>query len=171
MKKFIILFCTLFLGIPTFAAEMKLLAKFPNAGFYYYYSPDFNVENYSKPVEITKSEDGNYTIFIYNREIPSDKFLYYDNEDNEKIEDDYSQLFSFILNGINAKPSYYIYRSPDYDDSEIERYICKFESNNLQVKYIYHPDLKRYIKQLEFNNGELGLASICNPEYKPGYDI
>lgn len=171
MKKNIVLFSLMLLALPAFSSEMKLLAKFPNAGFYYYYSPDFDIENFQKPKEITKSENGNYTIFIYDKVIPKEKFIYYDNEDHNLIEDNASQLFSFLMNGINNKPSYYAYRSPDYEDCDIEKCICKFNPNNWQIKYVYQPEQAKYIKQLEFNNGELGITSICNPEYVPGQDI
>ncbi len=171
MRKIIVVFGLILFALPTFSSEMKLLAKFPNAGFYYYYSPDFNVENFQKPNEITKSEEGNYSIFIYNKEIPKEKFIYYDNEDHNLIEDNGSELFSFLMNGINNKPSYYVYRSPDYEEDDVEKYICRFNPNNLQIKYIYQPEQAKYIKQLEFNNGELGITSICNPSYIPGQDI
>jgi len=171
MKKIFILFVLLFsVAVPVLATEMKLLAKYPKTGFYYYYSPDFKFKDFNKPVEIN-TPSGEYTMFVYTKQVNPASFT---QRHNYKIEDDFGYMFDMISVGIENQPLYYIRRQPNYIDdkpNDFKLEICQLKSDNTQIKYILDPVTNTLVKQLEFNNGELGIGSLCNPSYIPGQDI
>lgn len=177
MKKLLILFLflTLFLlvgcsnsvkSISQNIREQELLASFPNTGFYYYYDPNFDINTFKKPIEVTPAET-DYFIYIYDNPYNKEKFL---KDFETPIEDNGGFLFSMLKVGIENKPHYFIHRTID-DNNMVEMSICEFKPNDWQVKYMLNPETDKFVKQVIFNNGELNIASICNPSYVPFHDI
>lgn len=171
-KKVCVLMFCLLLVLPALADDIYLLAKFPNAGYYYFSASNIDIENFKMPEEVTKSEYDEYRLFVYDGAISPDEFIYYDRVENRNyIEDDSSQMFSFLLNGMKNHPTYYIYQSEDYEDIGVEKYICKFDKDNTQTRYIFDKTTNKYVKEKTFNYGELNLRNLCDPDYIPGYDV
>ena len=58
-----------------------------------------------------------------------------------------------------------------FQDGEDEVSICELKKDNWQIRYILNPKTNKFEKQVIFNNGKLGITSICNPNYIPFQDI
>ena len=168
MKKIFLLFiCFLSIYWCAFAnTQQKLLAAYPNQGIYYYYIPKFDINTFKKPKDVELFES-NYTIFIYDKEIPHSEFAH---RNKIKIENNSSGLFDMILTGIEKKPTHYVNRSVN-ENNDIEVSICKLKQDNWQIKYMLNPKTNKFEKQVVFNNGSYGITSICNPNYVPFQDI
>lgn len=158
-----------FACIPIFCTsnEHKLIASFPEQGIYYYFIPNFDINTFKKPQEIKESANGSYHIFVYNKDIPAKTFEY---NNGYKIQDSAGDLLEMISVAINNHPNYYIVKGlSDENNSEVS--LCEFKANNDQIKYLLNFDTGKFVKQLMFNNGQIGIGSICNPNYIPGRDI
>ena len=167
MKKIILIICLIFIGLLVFAnnSQQKMLASYSSQGIYYYYMPNFDIKTFKKPKDV-KLVNSNYIIFIYDKDFPSNNFLY---RDEIKIENDPSYLFEMILVGIKNEPTFFVSKTTKNGEDEVS--ICELKKDNWQVKYILNPKTKKFEKQVIFNNGKLGITSICNPNYVPFQDI
>ena len=169
MKKLIILTCLLiFICVHTLANnnQMKLLASYPSQGVYFYYMPNFNIDTFKRPPKI-QPVDSRYVIFIYDKDISAKNFAY---RNKIKIEDNPGYLYEMILIGIDNGPTHYINRTIN-QNSEAEVNVCKLKKDNWQTKYMLNPKTNKFEKQIIFNNGKLGVTSICNSNYVPFQDI
>ena len=169
MKKLITLFCLLSLALPVFAENTpKLIKHYKSAGIYYYYMPDFDIKTFKKPPEV-KAANFIYNIFIFDKNLTAKSFT---KRYNYNIEDDAGYYLDMMAIGIENSPTYFIhsYTAPKSPHNE-EVYICKLEKGNWQTKYILNPETSKFVKQVKFNNGSLGITSICNPDYIPFHDI
>lgn len=161
----------------------RLLHKYENQKIYYYYYKNFDPLKYEKPKEIETKEHEIYSIFIYDTNYLSDEFLgrniwneKYHGYDYIKIqEDNGGWMFEMILTGISHKPKYFIRGKNGCENSSYEGDcpdICEFSPNsNKQIKYTINPFTGKIVKQMEFDNGPIGLGNICYPDWVPGMDI
>lgn len=164
MKKLFVIVCLICFSMPVFAD--KILYSYPQQAFYYYYSENFDIKNFSKPEEIIPAYS-EYTLFVYDNIKPTDNFKYYGN--HFLMEDDPGFMFEMVMRGIENQPKFYV-KQYIGENNIPETYICSFDGQN-QTKYIYNSETKSFVKQLTFNNGAIDLLSICNPDYIPGQDI
>ena len=167
MRKIIISICLIFVCTLAFADnnQQKLLASYSSQGIYYYYMPNFDIKTFKKPKDV-KPVDSNYIIFIYAKDISSNNFSY---RDEIKIENDPGYLFEMMLVGIKNEPTFFVNKTTKNGEDEVS--ICELKKDNWQVKYILNPKTNKFEKQVIFNNGKLGITSICNPNYIPFQDI
>ena len=168
MKKLIIFISLLiFICISAFANNQhKLLASYPTQGIYYYYMPHFDINKFKKPNKV-KIVDSRYIIFIYNKNISANKFAY---RNKIKIKDSPEYLYDMVMSGIDNLPIYYVNRIIN-QNGEVEINLCEFKKDYWQIKYMLNPKTNKFEKQIIFNNGKLGVTSICNPNYVPFQDI
>lgn len=169
MKKIITLICLLIsVCVLVFANnnQNKLLASYSSQGIYYYYMPNFDIKTFTKPKEV-KSVDSRYVIFIYDKDLLTNNFAY---RNKIKIENDSGYLYDMILVGIDNEPTHYVNRTIN-QNGEVEVNVCEFKKDNWQTKYMLNPQSNKFEKQIIFNNGKLGVTSICNPNYVPFQDI
>lgn len=161
--------------------KSRLISSYPKQGFYYYYYEKFNPLEFEKPEEIIPVY-GTYSMFVYDENLPeshfdgisiwNEKIKAYDNY--MQIKDDGGYLFDMILVGLEFKPAYYVREHPNchngYNGKCLD--ICKFnKNNNKQIKYTLNPESGEIVKQMEFDNGEVSLGNLCNPDWIPGVDI
>lgn len=167
MKKIITIICFIFVCIFALANnnQQKMLASYSSQGIYYYYIPNFDIKTFKKPKDV-KPVNSNYIIFIYDKEISSNDFSY---RDEIKIENDPGFLFEMILIGIKNEPTFFVNKTTKNGEDEVS--ICELKKDNWQIRYILNPKTKKFEKQVIFNNGKLGITSICNPNYVPFQDI
>lgn len=186
MKKTIFLFCLialsgLFAGCGILTAnnnstievksqetksETVLLYSYPKNGIYYYYISAFDIDNFKKPAEV-KPANGIYNIFIYDKKISTAQLHHRDRYD---IEDDSGYLLDMLSVGVENNPIAYVHRDNDVS-GDVQVDVCIFESGNEQIRYLLNPETGKFVKQMRFNNGEIGILNICNPDYVPGQDI
>ena len=75
-----------------------------------------------------------------------------------------------VMSGIDNQPTYYVNRTIN-QNGEVEINLCEFKKDYWQIKYMLNPQTNKFEKQIIFNNGKLGVTSICNPNYVPFQDI
>lgn len=160
MKQILITLLLVIFCLPVLATQGKLIHSYSSIGVYYWYEPNFDVDSFKIPSEI-KPVDTMYTVYIYDQ-VKSPKA--FKNYLGRNIEDDASNMFAMYLMGLNNTPIGYIHR-----DSQ-ETIACTFKGNE-QTRYVMNPETNKLEKQMTFNNGDLGMISICNPNYLPWQDI
>ena len=168
MNKLIIIICLLITAcIFLFAkSPQMLLASYSTQGIYYYYIPHFDINKFKKPEEV-QMVDSRYIIFIYDKEISTNEFAY---RNKIKIENTPDFLYDMILIGIEKQPTHFINRTINQNGAT-EVNVCEFKKDDWQIKYMLNQQTNKFEKQIIFNNGKLGVTSICNPNYVPFQDI
>lgn len=146
--------------------ETVMLYSYPKNGIYYYYVSDFNIDTFKKPEEVKPAENTVYHIFIYDKKLSAQQLNHRDRYD---IMDDFGYLFDMISVGVENEPIAYVHRS--LEDDEVKVYACRFEQDNEQIRYVMNPETGKFVNQMRFYNGELGISNICNPNFVPGQDI
>lgn len=160
MKRIFIILLLFVFCLPVLATQGRLLHSYLSIGVYYWYEPNFNIETFKISDQI-KPVNTIYTVYIYDQ-VKNPKV--FKNYLGRNIEDDASNMFDMYLMGLNNIPVGYIHH-----DSQ-ETYACTFKGDE-QTRYVMNPETNRLEKQMTFNNGELGIISICNPDYLPWQDV
>lgn len=164
MKKILIVLSFICFTLPVLAGEM--IYSYPSQGIYYYYEPHFDINTFKKPTEV-KPANFTYSLFIYSKK-PNIQMFKTCND--IKIENDAGYLFDMLNAGIGNKPDYYLNRYVDNDETVVN--LCKIDNiSNNQIKYILNPETGKFVKQIEFNNGDIHMGNICNPNWLPFGDI